>query len=289
MSLKEILQSLYNDQSKHSRYQNIPRFVREAMDYTEVIDESWRGDTARYEYIQRTIDFGHGMKVADVGANTGFFTLSLAHDHRHSLFTAYEPNANHSEFIRTVAEKFQLENVRISNQSLGLLSLPKLDVFDLMLHFNVLHHAGFDYDQELVKGPDEFHRYAQEYANLLKGKAKQLLFQVGYNWGGDKTKPIIEVRRVADMVLYVPKLFAQTGWKVQAVALYSKVQGKGTYVDMPESLLKEIQANPDDESLYRKVKLLVDQLEMHQNSEFYKRPIFLFESETTLRDDTAFK
>lgn len=43
MNLKEKLQELYNNESKHYRYQNIPKFVQKELGYYEKIDESWRG------------------------------------------------------------------------------------------------------------------------------------------------------------------------------------------------------------------------------------------------------
>src|SRR3546814_1231985 len=50
------------------------------------------------------------------GANTGFFTLSLAYAHPQAEFIAVEANANHARFIELVANYFEIRNVRRSEE-----------------------------------------------------------------------------------------------------------------------------------------------------------------------------
>jgi hypothetical protein len=279
MNLKEKLELLYNDDSKHSRYQNIPNFVKKEIDYNEIIDESWRGDTSRYEYMVDAVDFSDQKKVADIGANTGFFTLSLANENKRSTFTAYEPNQSHSNFIETIADHFHMKNVSINNQSVGLNGIKEIDVYDILLFFNVIHHAGVDFDTDLVRDSKEgFSKYVLEYIDHMKHKTKLLLFQTGYNWGGDKTKPIIEVDQITEMIFFITDSFLKKEWHIKQIALYTKIGGKGKYVNMSEELLDEINNKQVNSSLYTKVKAVVDELKLIHNSEFYRRPIFILES-----------
>src|SRR3546814_17975815 len=79
--LEAELKRLYSDRSKHSVYQNIPDFVTAELGYTESVDESWRGDRQRLTFLTKCRTPTHGEKWLDFGANTGFFTLSLAYAH----------------------------------------------------------------------------------------------------------------------------------------------------------------------------------------------------------------
>lgn len=88
------------------------------LGYQEFIDESWRGDTARYAYLLRQLDLRPQTTVADIGANTGFFVLSLAHQAPDCRFIAYESHPNHVDFIRLVAEA-DLSNVAVEEKPVG--------------------------------------------------------------------------------------------------------------------------------------------------------------------------
>ncbi|MBB6671505.1 class I SAM-dependent methyltransferase [Cohnella nanjingensis] len=278
MELKSILEKLYNDESKHSRYQNIPQFVKEASNYSEEINENWRGDTARYDYIRRTVKFGDGESIADIGANTGFFTLSLAYDNRINQFIAYEPNPNHAAFISEIADQFQLTNVQTRNRSVGLQEINHIERVDRMIFFNVLHHAGVDFDQELVPSKAEFNDYIFQYISRLRNKTKQLMFQMGYNWGGDKTNPIVDSDQVREMTLYVSELFMDAGWKIKKIAYFSFRNKRGSYEDLHEDLVSGISRNIRDSSVSESLDKHIQELNMLGNSEFYKRPIFVVEA-----------
>src|SRR3546814_4156205 len=124
--LEAELKRLYSDRSKHSVYQNIPDFVTAELGYTESVDESWRGDRQRLTFLTKCRTPTHGEKWLDFGANTGFFTLSLAYAHPQAEFIAVEANANHARFIELVANYFEIRNVRVLNRAVGLFDLPTL-------------------------------------------------------------------------------------------------------------------------------------------------------------------
>src|SRR6266496_1777913 len=94
--IKDELKALYGDASKHSAYQSIPDFVSAALGYSEVIDEGWRGDKPRLAYLLRTRQPADGELWGDFGANTGFFTLSLAYRYPNVRFAAIEAHPNHA-------------------------------------------------------------------------------------------------------------------------------------------------------------------------------------------------
>jgi hypothetical protein len=236
--LKAQLQALYGDSSKHANYQSVPAFVRVALGYQEAIDEGWRGDSARYAYVQRALDLRPDQWIADVGANTGLFVLSLAHDYPDCQFVAYETHPNHVEFIRLIASAFELENLTVKETTVDLAAVDELPVFDVLLHMNVLHHAGHDYDAGLVSAPDQLDDYARRYLARLSHKASLLVFQCGYNWGGDKARPIVSPQDQAGMVAWLLSLFARTSWQVNAMAFATHGEdGAIAYNNLPQALL----------------------------------------------------
>ncbi len=275
--LKEKLEALYNDGSKHSRYQNIPEFVRNELGYTETIDENWRGDTARYAYLLKALQFGEGKSIGEIGANTGFFTLSLAHAHPTSTFYAYEINATHAAFIQDIADSFGMKNLVIKAQGVDMEGVALMENHDILLNYNVLHHAGVDFDTALISSVDEYEAYATEYLKRMAGKSKIMVFQIGSNWGGNKLKPLIPLSDDAEKIAFNTRLFKNAGWKVLDISLHTRLNGALEYRGLSADVLEQLNTCSvgEEKGLVEK---LVDLSEFPTLSEFYRRPIFIVES-----------
>lgn len=225
--ISDELKALYGDASKHSAYQSIPTFVSEALGYSETIDEGWRGDRPRLGYLLTVRQPVDGEVWGDFGANTGFFTLSLAHRYPGTRFVAIEANPNHSHFIRRVADHFGLANVDVMDRAVGLAELHELPNFDFLLHLNVLHHAGHDFDAEIVPARDQFPAYAVRYLRALRARAGRMLFQLGSNWGGDKGQPLIGAREDIAKLRLFSSWLAAAHWRIEATA-YPRKASDGT-------------------------------------------------------------
>lgn len=275
--LKEKLEALYNDGSKHSRYQNIPEFVRNELGYTETIDENWRGDTARFTYLTETLSFGGGKSIGEIGANTGFFTLSLAHANPSSTFYAYEINPTHAAFIQDIGESFQMKNLVVMAQGVDMDGIEKMENHDILLNYNVLHHAGVDFDSALLASVEGYEAYATEYLKRMAAKTKKMVFQIGSNWGGNKLKPIIPLSDDAEKIAFNARLFKNAGWNILDVSLHTRLSGTLAYRSVSQEVLKQLNLCPigEEKALVEK---LVDLSEFPGFSEFYRRPIFIVES-----------
>lgn len=275
--LKEKLEALYNDGSKHSRYQNIPAFVRNELGYTETIDENWRGDTARYTYLTETLSFGDGKSIGEIGANTGFFTLSLAHANPTSTFFAYEINPTHAAFIQDIAESFQMKNLVVKAQGVDMEGIALMENHDILLNYNVLHHAGVDFDSDKLTSVDEYEEYATDYLKRMAAKTKKMVFQIGSNWGGNKLKPIIPLSDDAEKIAFNARLFKNAGWNILDISLHTRLNGSLEYRAISTEILERINSCivGEEKSLVEK---LVDLTEFPNFSEFYRRPIFIVES-----------
>lgn len=268
-ALRKTLSPLYADMSKHSAYQTVPDFVAEAIDYQVQIDEGWRGDRVRLRWFERVLAGRHGGRWADFGANTGFFCLSLAKADPSREVLAIEGNPNHAKFIRTIAEGFNLRNLEVLSRAVEIEDLELLPEVDVMLHLNVLHHAGSDFDSGKLKTPKDFLHYARNYLELLRGRVGTLVFQMGTNLWGDKTKPIINYADDTGKLLMFAALLRDAGWQVDRVAYPTRPAEDRDieYVDLPRNL-----DLADSAAIH--TALSPFNLGAHRG-EFYRRPLFL--------------
>ncbi|KFI21812.1 class I SAM-dependent methyltransferase [Nitrosococcus oceani] len=269
---KHELHRLYADASKHSTYQNIPDFVSTALGYTEPIDEAWRSDRPRIAYLQKRCAPQPGEHWGDFGANTGFFTLTLAYQHPDTRFTAIEANPNHAHFIRRVAECFKLANVEVLDRTIGLYELNELPKFDFLLHLNILHHAGHDFDSNIVLSIDRFPDYAMTYMNILRKRTRRMLFQIGNNWGGDKQQPLIGTREDYAKLHMFSRWLNDAGWHINAIAYPQKAAGGFiSYDDFAIPTNKALLSSTDTG-----LQLAISAIGLDKfHGEFYRRPLFL--------------
>ena len=238
--IKTELQRLYSDSSKHSTYQSIPDFVSAELGYAEVVDGNWRSDRPRLEYLATHRNPVAGETWLDFGANTGFFVLSLAYRFPQTSFIAIEANPNHAAFIQRIAGYFDLCNIEVIGRSVGLRELRSLPSSDFMLHLNVLHHAGYDFDAGLVPTRADFPDYAKRYLSSLRTITKGMLFQMGSNWGGDKKEPLVGVREDVEKLEVFTSLLTVAGWRPERVCYpQKKMDGNILYADMVDESLPE--------------------------------------------------
>jgi hypothetical protein len=269
-AIEAELRALYADASKHSAYQSIPTFVSDKLKYREEIDQGWRGDHPRLRYLLRVRQPSPGEHWGDFGANTGFFTLSLARDYPATTFTAIEANPNHATFIRRLADYFELSNVRVVSESVGVQGLRGLPAFDFLLHLNVLHHAGHDFDATFVPSRDAFPDYAVRYLGVLRERVAAMLFQLGSNWGGAKTEPLIGVRDDDAKLALFSGWLQSAGWRVREVAYAERApDGDVTYAGCSWSF-----PHAADSATGMTSPTLQARLDAFPG-EFYRRPLFV--------------
>jgi hypothetical protein len=271
----EKLKALYGDDSKHSRYQNIPSYISNTIGYRENVDENWRGDTARYNHLLHLIDFNKISSIGDIGANTGFFSLSLKEKFPALKIYAYEGNSNHTEFIETIKEIFGIQNLDIINDVLTLDKIKGLNFHDVLLFYNVMHHAGVDFDDGSTSNTS-FKKYAIKYLKELSYKSKYIVFQMGYNWGGNKQKPIIDLDDDLGKILFNCEILHTAFWQPLEISLPHISANKIVNFNIADNIKFDIIDNwqsPSDKTID-----YISSLELSQFSEFYRRPIFFCKS-----------
>ncbi len=280
-ALAEQLHTLYTEPSKHHAYQSVPDFVSDALNYRETIDDRWRGDHCRLAYLMTALPLANIRTLTDIGANTGFFSLSLAHRFPHLRVTACEPDPTHATYIDTIASTFGLGNVEVVPQGVTLDSLSGIQPQDAVLLLNVLHHAGYDFESALPRTRAAFDDYAVRFLAALANTRRLMLFQMGSNWGGDTTNPLVPRDAHVEKLRYMAGLLTSGGWQIDRVAYPTRVNGVVTYGDLQDDLVAAISDGRriEDGTLATAIaRYDLDQFP----GEFYKRPLFTC---TSLRRD----
>lgn len=266
LSTKNVkdLKRLYLDGTKHSCYQNVPRFMSQHMDLSEKLQPLWRDDVPRLDLVQEYFDFRNKVSVVDVGANTGYFSLSLAFDYPNLEVTSIEGHEGHAEFIAEAAGLADLENITVVNQYVDQETDPELLNAEVVLHFNVLHHLGVD-DQGRIDSLEQYFKAAVKSLSRAHQEGSWLVLQMGFNWGGDKQRPIVALDDDIGKLRYLERLVEAARFEIRDLALPVLAEGgdRYRYVVYPFENIR-----PDKEYL-----ALLNHHSVGELSEFFRRPI----------------
>lgn len=174
------LKTLYNNISKHSNYQILPKSLRNlSLDLAQNIN---RFEEERFNFIKKYLDF-NDTKILDIGANTGYFSITSIENGAISC-ECIEGNLDHVEFITEAAKHLNL-NISSCNKYYNK-QTQLTDFYDITFFLNVAHHIGDDFD----KSVDSMECVKQEIEDLFKplvGHTNYIIFQIGYCWKGDES------------------------------------------------------------------------------------------------------
>jgi len=275
------LQALYADKSKHSVYQSLPGFIADELKLQFNIDGKWRGDAIRLRYILRHAERMGWMRDGawcDFGANTGFFSLSLAHEMPRADVLAIEANVNHARFIEKLARAFKLQGLRILDRGIGLNQLDSIGQHDFLLHLNVLHHAGGDFDSDQVKNVTDFPAYAKNYLSALRLQTNHLVFQMGWNLWGNKKQPIFSAIDDVVKLKILASWFVDTGWEIKDVAYATHTNHDGkclSDLDYKSVSATAIAGLFDEDFKYALCEEIANFRLYEHPGEFYRRPLII--------------
>lgn len=254
-SEKELI-GLYNKTSKHSGYQLLHPRVAELLLLFEVQAQS-RHESERLDYLVRNFDF-RGKVVADIGGNTGYFTFGAlekgaAHVHY------FEGNPEHALFVETAARHLRLDQqITVDARYVDFVHGESICKVDVILLLNVLHHVGDDY------GPGDFSRsdalvHISGSLAKLASRTRFLIFQLGFNWKGNRNLPLFEHGTKSEMIQFV-RAACEGSWDVSKIGVAQREGQAISYHDLDSKNIER------DDSL----------------GEFLNRPIFILSSR--LRD-----
>jgi hypothetical protein len=241
--LKELIEL----KSKHSQYQRLPSCLERILDGPVV----GKYEEERMDFI---IDNSKlSGNVLDIGGNTGYFTFEAITRGNAEHVDYYEGNRNHSDFVKRAAEYLGFSSqISVFNEyyTADESSLK----YDVAFYLNVVHHLGKDY----ICGIDveEAKKRMINELNIMSDYIKTLVFQMGYNWGGDIAYCLFDNGTKEEMIDFVSK-GTKGYWKIKNVGIAIEKNGKTVYEGI------------NDDNLVR-----IDSL-----GEFRNRPLFILESE----------
>lgn len=182
------LSDLVSASSKHSQYQPVPIFLQGELSVGE-LNPLWRSPEAQLDLVRRLEPIWRDQTVVELGANLGFTCLSLAYDYPDTAFVAIEANPPHVEFIDLVAKLFSLDNVSVSNEAASPPEIATRFPSSTLLDFNVVHHAGVDFSVPGLISEDTWWEMLPRWFPP-PGSLRSHFFQSGFNWGGDRNRPL---------------------------------------------------------------------------------------------------
>jgi len=220
------LLDLYRASSKHSQYQALPERLRPLLPPGSTWCAS-RHERERLAFICTKLDFS-GLRVADIGGNTGYFSFEIL-DRAARSVDYFEGNAEHALFVEQAARQLGLAG-KLRTQARYLdFSAPFAGTYDVALLLNVLHHIGDDYGDRDT-GADQVQQTIRESMTTMARHARCLVFQVGFNWKGNRNQPIFEDGSRSNVIDLVKDLSAV--WDIEAVGIARKAGDEVVYEDM---------------------------------------------------------
>ena len=245
----ESLEKLYMDSSKHSNYQILPSNLKGIIDDSNLFIQS-RYEKERLDYIAQNINF-EDKSVLDIGGNIGFFTFEACNLGAKQVIY-YEGNKTHAEFVEKAAEILGLEKRIKVCPEYYLFDLGE-EQFDIIFCLNVIHHLGDDFFN--VGNMQQAKEKMLTCINRLAEKTDFMVFQMGFNWCGDKKKCLFEKGTKQEMEQYLVK-GTEHYWRIVNIGIAEK---------------------NDEEVIYRQLSES-NNVRIDEVGEFLNRPLFIMKS-----------
>lgn len=248
-----MLAPLYAAQSKHSGYQLLHPRIRHLLG-VQADRPYGRHEPERQRCFEGALSF-RGARVLDIGANTGYFSLSALEAGARSVCSV-EGNPTHAQFIAATAAALGLDDrLQVEHRYHDFVPAPERN-FDLTLCLNVVHHLGDDFGDRSLCLEHARERMCSA-VNALASQSRALLLQVGFNWKGNAAWPLFEGGQKAAMIEFIRQGTA-SHWAVEAVFVAQPLPGS----DATERLVEYVPL--DERNVARDDRL----------GEFLNRPVF---------------
>lgn len=202
-----------------------------------------RHEPSRLAFIKQHVDFAD-QSVVDIGGNSGYFSFE-ALDSGAAQVTLIEGNSDHCEFVAAAASRLGLSdrltalnryfdfsdgpNSQISELQDGPTASEHQPEFpvDVMLLLNVLHHVGDDFGDQGFQKAEELDFIAAKIRDTAKF-ARTLVFQLGFNWKGDRDSCLFPNGTKLEMIEFVERTVAGV-WNIKATGIATGNKAAVTY------------------------------------------------------------
>ncbi len=223
------LLDLYQRTSKHSHYQVLPSALQPLLGSEDLCVQS-RHERERLAYILSQVPVD-GQHLADIGGNTGYFSFELL-SHGARQVDYYEGNAAHHDFVRAAAQGLGwADRLRTHHRYLAF-EPDELPPLDCTLLLNVLHHFGDDFGDRGTAREAAKQRMLGCLATLARS-SRLLVFQLGFNWKGDRHQPLFPGGSKSEMIDFIRQGTAQD-WDIAAIGIAEREGTRTLFRDLSE-------------------------------------------------------
>ena len=215
-NLKHELEAYLNIEhqaGKHTVYQRIARSVLNKIDDPRVHTAA-RYEQERFDYLKKFVTL-ENVSVIDIGCNLGYFSFS-ALEAGAAQVTCYEGYQKHAEFVAKSAALIGVQDkltVKAEYYDFDANGAP----YDVAFLLNVLHHVGDDYGDQNTTRENAKKRIAQQ-MNTMAAVAQTLVFQLGFNWRGDRNLPLFAGGLKDELIDFVAQATRQH-WEIKTVGI----------------------------------------------------------------------
>lgn len=222
MSQPELIESLQarlkseSHSGKHARYQVLPSELSVLLG-GDAHAPSSRYERQRFDFIREHVEF-KGKTVVDIGCNMGFFTFSALSEGAENV-TCYEGTMAHAEFVNDCGELLQIQNKLSVHPCYFEFTHEPLNV-DVAILLNVLHHFGDDYG-DAKASIEQAKKEIITQLNSMRHKCQKLIFQLGFNWRGDRELPLFIHGTKKELIDYIMDN-TESDWDVQQIGIAVK-------------------------------------------------------------------
>lgn len=225
--MKQDLLDKYHSVSKHSNYQMLAPSVIGLLGPHHLEVRS-RHEAERFDWITSKMD-PKGLRFLDVGGNTGYFSFELVDCGALSV-DYYEGNVAHCEFVDEASRGLMVEDrLKTHGEYFGFDANGLSGAFDCVLLLNVVHHFGDDFGGRTTSF-EKAKEKMMECVRVMASSTRWMVFQMGFNWKGDRSLPLFESGTKSEMVDFVRRGLGDA-WDIASIGVAEQRGDRIVYAD----------------------------------------------------------
>jgi len=208
------LRALYDAHSKHSSYQLIhPSLLPLLGDAAGL--PAGKLEAQRQRLFQRAVPMAD-RTVLDIGANTGYFSFAALQSGARRV-RSQEGNVAHARFLQAAGQALGVSD-RLEVVPAYFNFEPQADErFDVALCLNVVHHLADDFGDSALTISQARDQMLVA-INAMTAWTRTLVLQVGFNWKGDRHRPLFEGGEKASLIEWV-RAGTAAHWRIDEIVV----------------------------------------------------------------------
>ena len=119
----------------------------------------------RFEWVEKLLNHKDKIsKMTDIGSNLGYMCIKFNEKFGVKCLGYEYEKPTYNKAKKIINNK---SNIKYLNRGLKISTIKFLDKTDLIVHLNVLHHAGHMYDKKLINNSKDWVKYSTRYLKIL--------------------------------------------------------------------------------------------------------------------------